>query len=183
MGQRVHDKADHYIRHGNRKRLRLLLKKHPELRVSNEAMLIFTAIWRNRGMVKWLLQQRVSPDTRMGDDGNTPLMQAASEGDISLVKLLLQFGADPNALNEERENPLGFAVSWQQPNAIKVLVEHGADVALNPETWSISGRRTRGVYLKTTIGLSSCRRHSAPSVTSSSRDMNGGTPVSAISVK
>lgn len=128
MGQRIHDKADHYIQCGNRKKLRLLLKKHPGLRESNEALLIFTAIWHNRGMLKWLLQQRVSPDTRMGDDGNTPLMQAAADGDVPLVKLLLQFGADPNALNEERENPLGFAVTWQKPNVIRALVEHGADV-------------------------------------------------------
>jgi ankyrin repeat protein len=128
MGNRVHDKAHHYIRHSNRKKLGSLLRKHPNLLASNDAMLIFTAIWNNRGMVKWLLHQKVSPDTRMGEDGNTPLMQAAADGDIPLMKLLLQFGADPNALNEERENPLGFAVTLQQPEAVRLLVENGADV-------------------------------------------------------
>ena len=44
------------------------------------------------------------------------------------MELLLEFGADPNALNEESENPLGFAVAWKQPEAIRILVTAGADI-------------------------------------------------------
>ncbi len=55
-------------------------------------------------------------------------MHAASEGDIPVMKLLLGFGADPNAPNEESENALGFVVSWKQPEAIKLLIAAGADV-------------------------------------------------------
>ncbi len=128
MGQRVHDKADHYVRRGNCKKLKLLLKKHSEFCHSNDAMLIFTAIWHNRGMLKWLLEKGVSPNTQMGDGSNTPLMQAAADGDIPLAKLLLEFGADPNAVNDGNENPLGFAVTWQQPELVKILVAAGADV-------------------------------------------------------
>ena len=128
MGQRVHDKADHYIQHGNRKKLKLHLKKHPDLCDSNDATLIFTAIWHNRGMVKWLLEKGVSANTQMGEGGNTPLMEAAAAGDVPLVELLLEFKADPNALNEDNENPLGFAVTWQQPEIVKILVAAGADV-------------------------------------------------------
>jgi ankyrin repeat protein len=64
----------------------------------------------------------------MGDDGNTPLMQAAADADIPMMELLLHFGADPNALNEQRENPLGFAVTWRQPDAVRLLVENGAAI-------------------------------------------------------
>ncbi|MEW4490413.1 ankyrin repeat domain-containing protein [Thalassoglobus sp. JC818] len=108
--------------------MRLLLRKHPELLKSDEAMLIFTAIWENRSMLRWLLERGVSPDCRLGKVGNTPLMQAAAEGDLEAMVLLLDFGADPNALNEESENPLGFAVAWKQLEPIRVLVAAGADI-------------------------------------------------------
>ena len=128
MGQRVYDKAEHYIKRGNRKRLKLLLKRHPELLSSDDAMLLFSAIWRNQGMVQWLLDHGVLADTRMGHLGNTPLMQAAAEGDALNARLLLKYGADPNALNDENENPLGFAVTWKQTELIEILVDAGADV-------------------------------------------------------
>jgi len=64
----------------------------------------------------------------MGELGNTPLMQAASDGDIWTIQILLEFKADPNALNEELENPLGFAVSWNQLDSIRLLVAAGADI-------------------------------------------------------
>lgn len=128
MGKRLNEKARHLVQRGNRRRLSHLLGKHPGLRTSSEAMLVFDAIWYNRGMLRWLLERGVCPDSRMGEGGNTPLMHAAAQGDVVVLKLLLEFGADPNALNEESENPLGFAVTWEQPEAIKLLVAAGADV-------------------------------------------------------
>ena len=129
MGKRRDEKAYNLVRRGNRKRLRHLLGKHEELRTSNDAILVSAAIWHNRGMLYWLLERGVSPDCcGESDGGNTPLMHAASEGDIPVMKLLLGFGADPNALNEESENALGFSVSWKQLEAIKLLVAAGADV-------------------------------------------------------
>jgi hypothetical protein len=128
MGKRRNEQAYNLVRRGNRKRLRHLIRKHDELRTSDEAMLVFAAIWHNRGMLRWLLEAGVSPDCRLGSSGNTPLMQAAADGDVSVICLLLQFGADSNALNDESENPLGFAVAWKQPEAIKLLVAAGADI-------------------------------------------------------
>ncbi|TWT38306.1 Ankyrin repeat protein [Thalassoglobus neptunius] len=128
MGRRINEKVYFYIRRGSRKHIRRLLKKHPDLLMSDEAMLAFTAIWHNRSMLRWLLERGVSPDGRIGTDGNTPLMQAASDGDPELMQLLLEFGADVNALNEESENPLGFEVAWKQLESIRILVAAGADV-------------------------------------------------------
>jgi ankyrin repeat protein len=76
-------------------------------------------------MLRWLLERGVSPDCSCG---NTPLMQAAADGDIKTMDILLEFGADPNALNESSENPLGFAVTWDQPTAIRLLVAAGANI-------------------------------------------------------
>ena len=128
MGKRRDNQAYSLVRRGNRKRLRLLLRRHVELRTSDTAMLVFAAIWHHRGMLRWLLERGVVPDCRMGKAGNTPLMQAAADGDCQTISLLLEFGADPNALNFESENPLGFAVTWKQPKAIELLVAAGADI-------------------------------------------------------
>lgn len=128
MGQRVFDKAEYYVRRGNRKRVRALLKKHPYLRQSHDSLLVFNAIWRNRSMLPYLMQRGVHPDCRMGGSGNTPLMQAAADGDMETIEILLKHGADPNARNEENELPLGFACSWEQWDAAKALIQKGADV-------------------------------------------------------
>ena len=47
---------------------------------------------------------------------------------IAAMKLLLEFGGNPNAINEKSENPLGFATTWEHPEAIKILVDAGADI-------------------------------------------------------
>lgn len=127
MGTRLNRKAYHLVCRGNRKRLRLLLRKHADLRTPG-AGLVHAAYWGNRGMLRWLLERGVSPDDREFCTGSTPLMSAAAHGDLGVMKVLLEFGADPNALNNESENPLGFAVAWQQPEAIKRLVAAGAYV-------------------------------------------------------
>lgn len=88
-------------------------------------------------MLRWLLEHEVPPDSG-GCDGDTPLMHAASEGDVRVMKLLLVFGANPHAVNANSENPLGFAATYEQPEAIKVLVAAGVDV--NDTTDSGPGR-------------------------------------------
>lgn len=130
MGKRRDKQAYFFVRNGNRKRLRWLLGRHPELRTSNSAILVFAAIWHNRGILRWLLERGVSPDSGRGDcgKGNTPLMQAAADGDVFAIELLLEFGANPNELNRESENPLGFAVTWEQIRAIELLVAAGAQL-------------------------------------------------------
>ncbi len=135
MGQRVYDKAYFYIRRNNRKRLRQLIRKHRYLQRSDEAFLILTAIRHNPGMLPWLLDRGVHPDSRLGKDGNTPLMQAAADGDLPTMRLLLAHGADPNARNEENELPLGFACSWEQWQAAKLLLENGAEVNGIEDDW------------------------------------------------
>ena len=128
MGKRRDNLAFTLVERGNRKRLRRLLRRHVELLSSDTAMLVYAAIWRHWGMLRWLLERGLSPDCRMGKGGNTPLMDAAAHGDCRTIQLLLEFGADPAALNSESENPLGFAVTWQQAKAVELLVAAGVDV-------------------------------------------------------
>jgi ankyrin repeat protein len=127
LGTRVFHKAEFYIRRGNRKRLRRLLNKRPQLLRSDDSLVLFNAIWHRPSLVTWLLDRGISPDCRLGAGSNTPLMQAAAEGDTSLVNLLLAHGADTEAVNECNERALGFACAWRQFDAARQLLEHGAD--------------------------------------------------------
>jgi hypothetical protein len=139
MSRRRDELAYHLVRRGNRRRLRGMLRKHPELRTSAGAMLIYVAVWQNLGMLRWLLEHGVPPDSGAeAHGGNTPLMHAASVGDVRAMNLLLQFGANPNAVNANSENPLGYAATYEHPEAIKVLVAAGVDV--NDTTDSGRGR-------------------------------------------
>lgn len=126
MGKRRDELAYNLVLRGNKARLRQLLRKHSELKSSHSALLVYASIWHNRGMLRWLLAHGVDPDCRMGQNGNTPLMQAASDGDLWAIKILLEFNADPNALNAKQENPLGFATSWEQLDSVRLLVAAGA---------------------------------------------------------
>ena len=128
MGKRVFDKADFYLRHGDRKRLGRLLRKHPYLLNSQNSMLVHNAVWNHRGMLPWLLAQGVHPDCKEYPGDNTPLMQVAADGELESMRLLLDHGADPNARNGSNEVPLGFACSYEQWEAAELLVKRGADV-------------------------------------------------------
>ncbi|MBC8472996.1 MAG: CocE/NonD family hydrolase [Planctomycetes bacterium] len=62
-----------------------------------------------------------------------PFHQAAADGDIERVKLLLSKGADVNAKDEKKNTPLRSAVESGSMEAVQLLVEAGADV--NAGSW------------------------------------------------
>ncbi|MFY9254660.1 MAG: ankyrin repeat domain-containing protein [Fuerstiella sp.] len=153
MGQRIFDKAAFYVRKGRRDKLLHLITKHSYLHQSHEACLIFTAIWDRPDMLPWLLSNGIHPDSRLGPNGNTPLMQAASSDEQAVMHLLIAAGADVNARNEQNEAPLGFACAWTQWPAAKLLIEHGANVNAVEDghstylDWAITGSHNEGVEL------------------------------------
>ncbi len=75
-------------------------------------------------------------------------MQAAADGDTALVTLLLDFGANIEAVNDCNERALGFACSYSQPDTARLLLERGADpnALEDPDKtyldWAIIGERT-----------------------------------------
>jgi hypothetical protein len=61
--------------------------------------------------------------------GQTALHVAAATGDLAIVELLLEKGADPNALDKgDNASPLHYAAERGRLEAAKRLVEAGADV-------------------------------------------------------
>jgi hypothetical protein len=82
----------------------------------------------------------LSPDAGPERPVQTFLQHAVARGNLEHVRMALRFGADPEKRNDWGEIALGYACSWGRLEAVRLLVEAGADVnALEerPET----GRR------------------------------------------
>ncbi len=75
------------------------------------------------------------------EDGATPFLRAAQSGDITLMRLLLRHGADPNIVTTNNTTPLmvaagigwveGVTSEWsarENLEAVKLLIDLGADV-------------------------------------------------------
>ncbi len=69
-------------------------------------------------------------DVRTGgfDEERTPLMLAAKKGHSTVVRCLLDAGAEINALDEEKHTALSLAAQHGREDAVQVLLEFGADM-------------------------------------------------------
>ncbi|MFD7021917.1 ankyrin repeat domain-containing protein [Promicromonospora sukumoe] len=74
--------------------------------------------------------------------GNTLLMLAAYHGHATLTAGLAERGADVNRLNGNHQAPLAGAVFKNEPDVVRVLVEHGAD----PDAGTPSARATAQMF-------------------------------------
>uniref|UniRef100_A0AAY4EFG9 Peptidase A2 domain-containing protein n=2 Tax=Denticeps clupeoides TaxID=299321 RepID=A0AAY4EFG9_9TELE len=66
--------------------------------------------------------------------GFTPLMWAAAFGEIAVVEMLLESGADPTILARERESALTLASSGGYADIVAILLKHGVDI--NSYDWN-----------------------------------------------
>lgn len=70
-------------------------------------------------------------DARRERDGATPLMVAASRGDVALVNLLLERGAEADALDKEGESALLEAARKGHRQVVRALLASGASADVN----------------------------------------------------
>eukprot|EP00740_Mantoniella_antarctica_P021007 CAMPEP_0198679328 /NCGR_PEP_ID=MMETSP1468-20131203/2517_1 /TAXON_ID=1461545 /ORGANISM="Mantoniella sp, Strain CCMP1436" /LENGTH=69 /DNA_ID=CAMNT_0044417869 /DNA_START=14 /DNA_END=220 /DNA_ORIENTATION=+ len=61
------------------------------------------------------------------DNGVTPLQMATQNGHLTVVKVLLEAGADANKALNDGFTPLQVAAQCGHPAVVKVLLEAGAD--------------------------------------------------------
>ena len=63
------------------------------------------------------------------ENGETPLMAAARLGQVEVMKMLLDRGANVNARDKKFDQT---ALMWAagHPDAVRILVDHGADMRM-----------------------------------------------------
>ena len=80
--------------------------------------------------IERLLKAGAEPNER-GPNGETPLMMAARTGAVDAMRVLINAGADVNATEKLRgTTALMWAAAQTHPTAVKLLVEHGANVGM-----------------------------------------------------
>lgn len=82
-----------------------------------------TALHHNKGNVLHLLQQGIDPNI-CDDGGWSPLMSAASSGDLIKVKNLVEFDkTDPNLKNDSGNTALHYACSKGHTDIVQALLQ------------------------------------------------------------
>lgn len=88
-------------------------------------------------------KQRGGPQSR----GTTPLIRAAANADLEVMKLLIEYGAEADRLQADRQSPVSVLAGARGPaeaieEGLRLLVEHGGDV--NIEAVPHHLQRSRG---------------------------------------
>ena len=92
----------------------------------HKAVLLIAVLHRgDRGAFEKLVRDNPNSVDAKGREGSTPLMYAAWYGDAGSVRLLLKYGADPNASNDAGATALMWAVDDSEK--ARLLLERGAD--------------------------------------------------------
>jgi uncharacterized protein len=84
----------------------------------------------------FMMEKGMNPNT-MSWHHVTILHDMAQKGDIKKAELLIKYGADINAVDEEYQStPLGMAARWGHSEMVEYLLNQGADRSKSGATWS-----------------------------------------------
>lgn len=81
-------------------------------------------------LVRTLLEYKANPDLFNRDTGETALMRAATQGDLTAAQLLVYYKADVDAADKRGETALIKAVRAKAPDIVTLLLQAGADPEL-----------------------------------------------------
>jgi ankyrin repeat protein len=106
-----------------------LIQDHPEAHgcSARHGGVVFQIYQEAPELLEAAFRAGLSPDTGQPDP-ETFLQHVAAEGEIAVLRLALQHGADPERRNKAGETALGYACSYAQLEAVRCLVDAGADV-------------------------------------------------------
>lgn len=131
-----------------------LLVRSPQIRVEvrnakDESVLMLAAI---KGYLP-LVQQLVAKDADVNKTGWTPLHYAASGGHVAVMSFLLDHSAYIDAESPNGTTPLMMAARYGSPEAVKLLIQEGADptlsnqLGLTAKDFAVQGRRQNSIEL------------------------------------
>lgn len=80
------------------------------------------------GKMRMLLTQLQPGEINTVTNGMTPIMTAASQGNVQVMDFLLANGANPNKRGAMERTALQYAAERNQLEAAKLLIKHGADI-------------------------------------------------------
>lgn len=136
--------------HSNMAVAELLLKAGANTDLTNELGIGPLSLAITNGsvaMVKLLLSKGANSSIAR-ENGETPLMTAARRGQVEIMQLLLDRGANPSARDKKfGQTALMWAAGY--PAAVRLLVEHGADVGAVTTAWDVKYT----IYAPTTVTL------------------------------
>jgi ankyrin repeat protein len=84
----------------------------------------------NIELVNYLLELGCDPNVKDERTGSTCLVEATKGIYITIIELLLQFGADVNQVDKSKLSPLHYAVQRQIPDAVKLFLNTDGDLEL-----------------------------------------------------
>ncbi len=111
-----------------------MYKKQTTLLTSKEKLLYQAVSDFNFNKVKFFLKQNINPNIIVY--GYSLLMMAIlqnKQNNLSLVKLLLSYNADPNIQTLPQYTPLYVAIWFGKYDILLALLEHGANLDENYE--------------------------------------------------
>lgn len=91
------------------------------------------AYFGNNDIVEELINQGAKIDGGKDREESTPLAMAALNGAIKVMNMLLNAGADLNAVDSGDGPPLSHAIDSGSFEAVKLLVEKGAKISPSPD--------------------------------------------------
>lgn len=120
--------------HGKAKRL---LHRHPDLRqatwLGDEHLLNFLAIENFPNGLRFCLENGFDPNQPDGDFGDSPLHYACLLDYAEAAIVLLQFGANPNAVSAINDTPVHCCIRNGNAELIDSLINYGANLHYTTE--------------------------------------------------
>jgi ankyrin repeat protein len=115
--------------------------------------LFLAIVFQHEEIVKILLSEETINIECRDRKGRTPLHYAASRGQLSMARILLQKGADENAVDNTEETPLDNAIVGGHEIMAKAMLERSNRVSSSVDSEQSQGQ-AKSLFLATVRGYS-----------------------------
>jgi uncharacterized protein len=82
-------------------------------------------------IVRMLLEKGANADSQTSDSTTGSMKAAAGFGEVAIVELLLDYGADPAAKNKQGDTALTLAMNGDRPEKLLLLKSSHPEISMN----------------------------------------------------